>query len=194
FVSWQQAVNYCSFQGKRLPTEAEWEKAARWDELVEEAYIYPWGDIYEAGRANTLSAGQGGTSAVGAFSGDRSPYGVLDMAGNVTEWVSDWYFPGYAERGTLNPQGPETQPLINPIKVARGGSFLEFQSYSRAGHRFEFNITSQSERLGFRCVQDIVGAAEPEAPAEPTEEEPVEETPVEESPQDTEAPTATPEP
>jgi formylglycine-generating enzyme required for sulfatase activity len=174
FVSWAQAGTYCQFVGKRLPTEAEWEKAARWDQLTGESLVYPWGDNYEAGRANTLSAGQGGTSAVTAFEGDRSTAGIQGLAGNVTEWVSDWYFPGYNGLGTLNPTGPDAQPLPEPIKVARGGSFVDIQAYARSGHRLSPNQTTQANWLGFRCAADVGTEGSIGQPVAPTPEIPTE--------------------
>jgi protein phosphatase len=167
FVNWNQAGTYCQWAGKRLPTEAEWEKAARWDEIQQKSFIYPWGDDFEAGRANTLAAGQGGTSAVQAFSQDLSPTNILDMAGNVSEWVADWYFPGYTGLGTLNPNGPAAQPLPQPQRSVRGGSYLELAAYSRGGHRLSADPVSAAAWLGFRCAQGVNGS-EPAPTDEPT--------------------------
>ncbi len=171
FVNWSQANQYCTFAGKRLPTEAEWEKAARWNQSTGESLVWPWGNTFEDGRANTFSAGQGGTTAVQAFEGDVSPYGIRGMAGNVSEWVFDYYLDSYETLGTLNPRGPEAQPLDQPIRVARGGSFLDIASYARAGHRLTPPEQTQREWLGFRCVVGVEGAAPPAAPTPvPTEE------------------------
>mgnify|MGYP001406950957 CR=1 FL=1 len=159
YVNYQQATTYCNWAGKRLPTEAEWEKAARFDPLTGEAYWFPWGNQYEPGRANTASAGLGGTAAVGSFPQDASAFGVLDLAGNVSEWVSDWYFPGYEGLGTLNPTGPANQPLPDPFRVGRGGSFRSLEPYARAGQRLDVPPSSQANWLGFRCVADVPGAA-----------------------------------
>jgi formylglycine-generating enzyme required for sulfatase activity/serine/threonine protein phosphatase PrpC len=165
FVNYDQAGDYCKWQGKRLPTEAEWEMAARWDPVTKTSYIWPWGNGFEAGRANTLSAGQGGTSAVTAFEGDRSAYGVLGMAGNVTEWVSDWYFDGYTGFGTLNPTGPASQPLPQPFRVARGGSFKALAAYARGGQRFDVPPQTAADWIGFRCVQPNGAPIQPSASA-----------------------------
>ncbi len=159
YVTWEQARIYCEWTGGRLPTEAEWEKAARWDPLTSRSNIWPWGDSWEPGRANTRAAGLGGTSAVQAFAQDISPWGILDMAGNVSEWVADWYYPGYTGLGTLNPTGPASQPLPQPERVVRGGSFLELAAYSRGGHRLSARFDRSTNWIGFRCVRDVVGAA-----------------------------------
>ena len=90
---------------------------------------------------------------------DTRSYGVQGMAGNVTEWVFDWYFSGYAGLGTLNPTGPDSQPLANPIKVARGGNFTAISAYARTGHRFSLDGTSTAQGFGFRCAADVGGEA-----------------------------------
>lgn len=159
YVTWDQATVYCQWAGKRLPREAEWEKAARWDTQTSQSYIYPWGNTFEPGRANTLSAGLGGTSPVTDFPQDVSPWGVLGMAGNVTEWIQDWYYPEYKGLGTLNPTGPQSGQLNEPVRVARGGSFVNIAAYVRAGHRFSVKPDKSAGWLGFRCVADIAGAA-----------------------------------
>lgn len=183
YINYDQAGQYCQWTGGRLPTEAEWEKAARWDETMDTSYTYPWGDNWEAGRANTDAAGLGGLAAVGSFARDRSPYGMLDMAGNATEWVQDWYYPSYEGLGTLNPARLGAQPLTDPLRVGRGGSFQAIAAYSRAGHRYDVSEQTAEAWLGVRCVQDTAQAADapdttttPEAGLTPTGTEPAGET------------------
>lgn len=158
YVTYDQATQYCQWVGKRLPTEAEWEKAAGWDETAQTTYTWPWGDEWEPGRANTLAAGLGGLSAVEAFARDLSPYGALGMAGNASEWVQDWYFDSYDGLGTLNPARLGTQPLTEAARVARGGNYQSLAAFARTGHRFDTLETSSTPWLGFRCAEDVAGA------------------------------------
>jgi len=164
-VTWAQAQAYCVWRGGRLPTEAEWEKTARGTT----PRVYPWGDEWTAGIANLIDSGLGGTSIVRAFPQDVSPYGVFDMAGNVSEWVADWYFEDYTGFGALAPIGPDRQPYDEAMRVARGGSYADIYPFARTGHRLAVNTDLDGAWLGFRCAMDVTGTS-------PAEESPTDAT------------------
>lgn len=176
-VSWRDAVAYCSFVDRRLPTEAEWEKAATWNPITDEKYQFPWGNEYDCSKANfddetelDDSLMQGGhvacdgfvrSSPVGSFPQGVSPYGALDMAGNVWEWVHDAFIETdpfefldfknyYAISPYANPQGVD--PAITEYRSMRGGSWSWTFGYGRSAYRLWFGLDDSYDGVGFRCA------------------------------------------
>jgi len=141
-ITWNQARSLCQWQGKRLPTEAEWEKAARGTD----GRRYPWGNDGE------FMASLNGTESVGRQAAMASPYGVFDLIGSVSEWVKDWYAEDfYRTSPARDPQGP----LRGSFRVLRGGEWNDNALNFQASHRGWDDVTYWGPTLGVRCAGDV---------------------------------------
>lgn len=144
-ILWREALAYCEWAGMRLPSEAEWEKAARGTDQR----LYPWGDRWDSRRANTAQSSKGVPVPVGSYPDGASPYGVLDLAGNLAEWVADFYEPTYyANSPERNPSGPQ-KVLDHGL---RGGSWESPPEQATTSFRDSSHGATPNLRVGFRCA------------------------------------------
>jgi len=176
FVSWVDAVNYCTWAGRRLPTEAEWEKVASWDPYTDQQRVYPWGDQYDCRMGNfddeleldasLMQVGVVGcdgfvrSAPVGSFPAGDSLYGAHDVGGNVWEWVHDAFLEVdpfnasienyYAVSPLENPQGVD--PSITEYRSMRGGSYNFTFGFGRSAYRLWYGLDDKYEGVGFRCA------------------------------------------
>ena len=151
-VTWEQADAYCKAQGQQLPSEAQWEYAARGTA----SRIYPYGSDFDCTAANVQCEGNPGrTAPVGSFAKDKTPEGVFDLGGNVSEWVADLYDPEfYGKSPKQNPVSTESgSNMKHENRVLRGASFGSSRDYTAAALREFMRPVVEQDKIGFRCAK-----------------------------------------
>lgn len=164
-VTWYGAAAFCEWRGARLPTEAEWEKAGAWDDATATARRYPWGDEFDGRRLNFCDANCDAPQAnpswndayaslapVAQYEDGRSATGLYDMAGNVWEWVADWFDPAYY---AASPGADPTGPGTGEQKVVRGASWYDAGYFTATAVRFPSSPANADRTLGFRCAANL---------------------------------------
>jgi formylglycine-generating enzyme required for sulfatase activity len=144
-VSWDDASQYCRWAGKHLPSEAQWEKAARGTD----GRIFPWGNEWDPARVNSLLTNLYAPVAAGSYPDGASPYGAMEMAGNVWEWVADWYDEDYYSQ---SPRGNPTGPATGKAKIIRGGGYGVYDAAMRTTIRRDLFPLEEATYIGFRCA------------------------------------------
>ncbi|MFE0146493.1 SUMF1/EgtB/PvdO family nonheme iron enzyme [Nonomuraea sp. NPDC059007] len=164
-ISWHEANAFCAWYGERiqrpvrLPTAAEWEKAAGWDPVAQQKHPWAWGDQYDSRKANTRTGGPGKTTAIGQYSpaGGDSPYGVVDMCGNTFDWVSDWWASTHDTTCYQDPVGPRR----GQHKCARGGSWAgSAEGASAVSNKYSLAPDTRNEYVGFRMAYSLARQSE----------------------------------
>lgn len=151
-VSWQAAQDYCAWAGRRLPTEAEWEKAARWNSISGKISLYPWGDQPPEDDLANFAYLAGDTAPVGSYPNGCTVLGVCDLSGNVWEWVADGYDASYyIQSPAQDPPGVSN----TPFRVLRGGGWSSTAFELRATERLRYSQTGTRFDVGFRCAKSI---------------------------------------
>ena len=148
YIDWSQSKAYCEWRGASLPTEAQWEKAAR----GADERSYPWGEGLDCDKANYSHCKSGDTTPVGSYENGKSPYGIYDLSGNVWEWVADWYDSNYyANSPSTNPLGPAS----GQYRILRGGASGYYNYYGPTAYaRNKYSQEFGSFNIGFRCARD----------------------------------------
>jgi formylglycine-generating enzyme required for sulfatase activity len=148
-VDWQQARTFCGYENKRLPTEAEWEKAA----AGPEGYKWPFGNVFEVAKVNNTENDLGTTTPVGTYA--PNGYGLYDMSGNVWEWVEDWYDATFYGKPAASQPNPVNRQYGDGSRVKRGGSWYLPAEGVRSARRDVDQPDSRDTHTGFRCVQSL---------------------------------------